>query len=65
MRICCACGSPGPGLERAGEQRGPGGRGWIPTYGCSNVYACLERVKAQSTATPRTVQLGGPTVQGA
>ena len=66
QRACIICGATRD-LERAGEQAAPGGRGYLPTYGCRDIYACERRFDAllKGTETPRTVQLGGTTVQGA
>ena len=64
MKACCVCGYSGPDLEPAGEQRGEGGRGWVQTYGCTNVNACLKRLELRDTATPRTATSPNSTVQG-
>lgn len=65
-RACLICGATRD-LERAGEQAAPGGRGYIPTYGCRNSDACERRFDALLTGmeTPQTAQLAGTTVQGA
>jgi hypothetical protein len=66
QRACIICGATRD-LERAGEQAAPGGRGYLPTYGCRDVNACDRRFDAllRKTQTPRTAQLGGTTVRGA
>ena len=64
MKACCVCGYTGPDLEPAGKQRGEGGRGWVQTYGCTNVYACLTRAGIRDTTTPQTAQPASTAVQG-